>query len=57
LKESRDSFSKENESLKKEFSNISTKFSKGLETLEHILFIQILYHNKSGLSFNIKKKK
>jgi len=38
--------------LKKEFSNIPTKFPKGSETLEHIISIQELYYNKLGLDFS-----
>jgi len=44
-KESQDLLVKENDSLKKEFSN-------GSKILEHILSIQLPYYNKSRLGFN-----
>ena len=51
VKEGRDFLFKENEFLKKEILEITFKFSKGSETLKHILSIQIPYYNKSGLGF------
>ena len=54
VKENRDFLSKENTVLKKEVSELISKFSKGSETLKHILSIQIPYYNKSGFGF-VKK--
>ena len=51
VKESRDFVFKENAVLKNEVSEITSKFSKGSETLNHILSIQIPYFNKSSLGF------
>jgi len=49
IQECLDLVSKENESLKKEISDITKRFSIDSETLEHILYIQIPYYNKSCL--------